>query len=277
MDDTATAPRATAFEARYGAAPASTAGPWNDVIGTLLLHRSVRAYTPDALPEGTLETLVAAAQSAATSSNMQTWSVIAVTDPATKAALATIASGQKHIEQCPLFLVWVADLSRLERVGHAAGQTLEGLPFLETFLVAALDAGIAAQNAAVAAESLGLATVYIGALRNDVEKVAALLGLPAGAFGVMGLCVGHADESVSALVKPRLPQSSILHRERYDSASETADVATYDRLLETFSAAAERSAYRWTDRVVSRMGNITSLSGRDKLRDALVRLGFPLR
>lgn len=278
MDDTATATREAALEARYGTPlQASTSGPWNDVIATLLQHRSVRAYTPDALPDGTLEILVAAAQSAATSSNMQTWSVIAVIDPATKAALAAVASRQAHIEQCPLFLVWVADLSRLERVGHAAGQVLEGLPFLETFLVAALDAGIAAQNAAVAAESLGLATVYIGALRNDVEQVAALLSLPPGAFGVMGLCVGYADESVSALVKPRLPQSSVLHRERYDSASEAGDVATYDRVLEKFSAAAERSSYRWTDRVVSRIGKIASLSGRDKLRDALVRLGFPLR
>lgn len=278
MNDMTTPNRATALAARYGTGEqASTEGPWNEVIGTLLQHRSVRAYRPDPLPLGTLEILVAAAQSAATSSNMQTWSVIAVTDPATKAALATVAGRQAHIEQCPLFLVWVADLSRLDRVGQSAGQTLEGLPFLETFLVAALDAGLAAQNAAVAAESLGLATVYIGALRNDVEQVAILLGLPKGAVGVTGLCVGYADESAPAMVKPRLAQSSVLHRERYDSAREAEDVAHYDRVLERFSAAAERSSYRWTDRVVSRMGRVASLSGRDRLRDALVRLGFPLR
>ena len=44
----------------------------------LLAHRSVRAYLPDALPEGTLAHLVAAAQSAPTSSNLQAWSVIAI-------------------------------------------------------------------------------------------------------------------------------------------------------------------------------------------------------
>ncbi len=270
--------RDAALLARYGteAAPLPD-GPWNEVIACLMQHRSVRAYKPDAVPPGTLETMVAAAQSAATSSNMQTWSVVAVTDPATKAALAKVASNQAHIEQCPLFLVWLADLSRLSRLGEAQGTALEGLPFLETFLVAALDAAIASQNAIVAAESIGLATVYIGALRNDMEAVAALLGLPPGAAGVFGLCVGYADEAAPAAVKPRLPQSVVLHRERYDEAGEADGRATYDRALEAFSATSERSRYSWTNRVVSRMGRVSALAGRDRLRDVLVRLGFPLR
>jgi hypothetical protein len=49
---------------RYrGELPVSIA--WNDTLDVLLSHRSTRAYLPDSLPEGTLETLVAAAQSAA--------------------------------------------------------------------------------------------------------------------------------------------------------------------------------------------------------------------
>ena len=160
MDDMAADTRLSALHARYGAgAEIAQAGPWNEVIDSLLRHRSVRAYKSDELPVGVLEILVTAAQSAATSSNMQAWSAVAVTQPDIKTALAVVAGRQAHIEQCPLFLVWVADLSRLERVGLAAGQSLEALPYLETFLVAAMDAAIAAQNAAVAAESLGLATV----------------------------------------------------------------------------------------------------------------------
>jgi nitroreductase len=138
----------------------------NEHIALLLSHRSIRGYRPDALPPGTLETLVAAAQSAATSSNLQTWSVVAVTDAGKKATLARLAANQKHIEQCPLFLVWIADLSRNRRLAEEEGVTLETLPYQETFLVAAIDATLAAQNATVAAESLGLSTVYIGALRN---------------------------------------------------------------------------------------------------------------
>ena len=67
-----------ALALRYGRASIPAAGPWNDVIASLLDHRSVRGFGPIRCQTGTLETLVAAAQSAATSSNLQTWSVVAV-------------------------------------------------------------------------------------------------------------------------------------------------------------------------------------------------------
>jgi len=60
-----------ALALRYGADSAPAHGPWNEHIALLLSHRSVRSYRRDALPAGTLETLVAAVQSAATSSNLQ--------------------------------------------------------------------------------------------------------------------------------------------------------------------------------------------------------------
>src|SRR5476649_2312507 len=95
---------------RYGATGVPASGPWNEVIAAMLDHRSVRGYKPDSIPDGTLETMIAAAQSAATSSNMQWTSVIATTDPAKKKVLAEIAGGQKHIEECPLYMCWVADM-----------------------------------------------------------------------------------------------------------------------------------------------------------------------
>lgn len=63
---------ADALSLRYGTEASPVAGPWNDHLALLLSHRSIRGYRPDALPQGTLETLIAAAQSAATSSNLQT-------------------------------------------------------------------------------------------------------------------------------------------------------------------------------------------------------------
>src|ERR1700757_3583747 len=114
-----------ALRRRYGADALPPAGPWNEVIATMLDHRSVRGYKPDAVPPGTLETLIAAAQSAATSSNMQLWSAIAVSDPAKRKVLAEIAGNQKHIEQCPLYIAWLADLSRNERLSEAERTAFE--------------------------------------------------------------------------------------------------------------------------------------------------------
>lgn len=262
---------------RYGPEAAPAPGPWNEHISLLLSHRSVRGYRPDALPSGTLETLIAAAQSAATSSNLQTWSVIAVTDPDKKAALAKVAANQKHIEQCPLFLVWVADISRNQRLGAAEGVTLETMPYQETFLVAAIDAALAAQNATVAAESLDLSCVYIGALRNDPQEVARIVGLPSGAFGVFGMCVGYASSAGATEVKPRLPQDVIVHHDTYDTTGETARRQGYDALLEGFSTRHGMAVDTWTKRVIGRMGKIAAMAGRDKMVAALNAMGFPLR
>jgi nitroreductase len=271
------ATQAEALALRYGADAIPPAGPWNDHIALLLSHRSVRGYRPDALPAGTLETLIAAAQSAATSSNLQTWSVVAVSDPAARAAMAKAAGNQKHIEQCPLFLVWCADVSRNARLGEAEGVELPTLPYLETFLVAAIDAALAAQNAVVAAESLGLSTVYIGALRNDPALVSELLGLPPGVMGVFGLCVGYAAPGVTNEVKPRLAQGAILFHDRYGTAEEPALRAAYDANMAAFSARHEMAATSWSARVIARMGKLSAMGGRDKLTDVLRGLGFPLR
>lgn len=271
-----TVDQATSLERRYGfEMPAK--GPWNEHLALLLSHRSVRGYCPDALPEGTLTMLMAAAQSAATSSNLQSWSVIAVTDPAKKAAFADIASGQKHIEQCPLFLVWLADLSRHHRMAAQESVTLEVLPLTESFLVAALDAGLAAQNATVAAESIGLSTVYIGALRNDPEKVSELLGLPSGCMAVFGLCVGYAAEQSVGEVKPRLPQETVLFHETYQVTGEQEMRKAYDARMATFSKRHEMQHDSWTQRVIRRLRSTESIRKRALLSNILVKLGFPMK
>ncbi len=269
--------KADALALRYGESAIPAAGPWNDAIALLASHRSIRGYRSDALPDGTLETMIAAAQSAATSSNLQTWSVVAVTDPAKKAAIAKIASNQKHIEQCPLFLAWVADVSRNQRLGAEEGVELETMPYLETFLVAAIDAALAAQNAVVAAESLGLSTVYIGAMRNNVQEIGKILGLPPGAMGVFGLCVGYAAPGVANEVKPRLPQDAILYRNTYGNPEEPKLRAAYDAQMAAFSARNDMTQDTWTKRVIGRMGKIAALSGRHTLTDALRAMGIPLK
>ena len=224
-----------ALEKRYGKVEFPKQGPWNEAINLLLSHKSVRSYKPDLLPDGTLETLLAAAQSAATSSNLQLWSLVAITDPDKKRELAKVAGNQKHIEQCPLFLVWLADLSRNQRMGEEEGVEMEVMPFVETFLVAAIDAALAAQNAVIAAESLQLSTVYIGAMRNNPEKVAELLQLPSEVFGVFGLCVGYASSDIKAEVKPRLPQAAIAFNEVYGNPDEQKLRINYDHEMTKFS------------------------------------------
>jgi len=264
-----------ALRARYGGDAPAIGAVWNDTLEGLLRHRSVRAYLPDALASGTLEAIVAAAQSAASSSNQQFWSVVAIEDPDRKARLADLAGGQAHIRQAPLFLVWLADLSRADGIARRAGQDHEALDYLESLVVGVADAALAAQNAVVALESLGLGSVYIGAIRNQPEAVAEELGLPPLAFPVFGLCVGRPDPARPAEVKPRLPQAAVLHRETYSTAQDAA-VAAYDETLRGFQRSQNLPEVGWIQAVVNRVSKVGALNGRERLRQALRGFGFQL-
>ena len=266
--------------ARYGDDESQAALPPlapNPVLETLLSHRSVRSFTQAPLPEGTLEWLVAAAQSAPSSSNLQTWSVVAVEDAGRKARLAEYAGNQAQVKEAPLVLVWLADLARLQGLAREAAVPIEGAEFLDSSLMAVIDAVLAAQNAVTAAESLGLGTVYLGAIRNQPERVSAELGLPPGVFAVVGLCVGHPDASRPAAVKPRLPQSAVLSRERYAPADTVGDVKNYDTTMQAFYSAQGMAAARWSEHSLARLRDPGQLRGRHRLVEALEAQGIGLR
>jgi nitroreductase len=266
------------FDARYGGAPGETALPSaNSILEHLLKHRSVRAYLPTPLPNGTLECIVAAAQSASTSSNLQAWSVVAVEDPARKVRLSQLAGNQAHVRDAPLFLVWLADLARLDATARSLGEKAEGLEFLEALMVGVIDAALASQNAVVALESMGLSTVYIGGIRNHPEDVARELGLPPGVFPVFGMCVGYEDPARVATVKPRIGQPAVLHREQYRLDVQVPEGQAYDAVLAQFWAGQGMSPPAWTRTAVNRVKTPESLHGRERLVEALHNLGFPLR
>jgi nitroreductase len=236
----------------------------------------VRGYRPDPVPETVMAAAVAAAQSAATSSNLQTWSVVTVTEPARKARLAALSAQQRHIEEAPLLMVWLADLSRLRRLGRRVERPTEGLDYFETFLTAAIDAALAAQNAAVALEAMGWGTCYIGAMRSYPDAVAAELALPPECFAVFGLTVGRPAPGAEGEIKPRLPQSAVWHREAW-AEEDPADIAAYDRAMAAFNAGQGLAAADWTDRAMSRVAGPKALSNRDKLKAYLEKLGFALK
>lgn len=252
-------------------------GDWNETLDTLLSHRSVRNYLPKAVPDSVLHLAIAAAQSAPSSSNLQAWSVIAVEDEARKSRLNTVAGTQRQITQAPLLLIWLADLNRPRTIAAEHGSSAEGLDYVESFLLGVIDAALAAQNAVAALESLGLGTCYIGAIRNDPEVVARELELPEGVFPVFGLTVGYPDPAVPAGVKPRLPQSTVLHREHYDTIPRPGDLKDYNAALGNFQAEQSMPLTDWTEQVKNRIGTVEALKGRHLLGAAARKLGFKLK
>jgi nitroreductase len=271
-------PGVNPLAARYGGqeTPPSPTIPWNVTLETILSHRSVRRYSARPLPGGLVELLVAAAQSAPSSSNLQAFSIVSVEDKARKARLAKLAANQKHVEECPLLLMFVADLARLRHMAVGAGEPAKGLDYTEGFLVALVDAALAAQNCLIALEAIGLGACYIGAMRNHPREVAEELGLPAGAFVVFGMTIGYPDPEATTSVKPRLPQSIVLHRERY-GLPPPADLKAYDEALRKFRLDQTMSDIAWSEQAMGRVRGPESLMGRHVLREALQGLGFALK
>jgi nitroreductase len=258
------------WQARYGV-PTSLSVP-DALIDRMLQHRSVRAYSDKTVDDQTLTWAIAAAQSASTSSNLQAWSVIAVR----LARLAKLAGNQRHVEQAPLLLVWLVDWSRLRRLGNRLKTPTAGIDYLESYTIGVVDAALAAQNAAIAFEAQGLGIVYIGGMRNHPEAVAQELGLPSDTFAVFGMCVGYPDPKLPADIKPRLPQSTVLHHERYDTHTEADAISHYDQQIVEFQNQQHRDNRPWSSVAVERVQGPESLSGRDRLREALNGFGFKL-
>ncbi|MBW4631957.1 MAG: NADPH-dependent oxidoreductase [Iphinoe sp. HA4291-MV1] len=265
------------MRSRYGEIPFNCDILWNDFLSTIISHRSVRSYLSDPLPPLTLELLIAAAQSAATSANLQSWSVVAIEDLQRKEELSRLAGEQAHIKEAPLFLVWLADLARVARVADSRGLSHHALEYLELLIKAIVDASIAAQNATLAAESLGLGTGYIGAIRKSTSEVAALLNLPPLVFPVFGLCVGYPNPEVQTAIKPRLPQSAVLHRETYKLAEQDEAIAHYNDIIKNFYTEQKMNvAGDWSQHSAERIATLEYLKGCKYLREVLNNLGFKL-
>lgn len=200
----------------------------NDIFSLLKSHRSIRRYKPDPVPEELLQRILDAARQAPTSSNLQSYSIIVVTDQAKKTQLAEYCGKQAWVAQCPVFLALCPDLRRLERVCQLRGYKFSDR-YIEMLLVATVDTALVAQNIVVAAEASGLGICLIGAIRNNPAPVSTLLRLPERVFTLVGMCLGYPDQQ--PMVKPRLPEPVVIHREEYNDAGLEALLAEYDRTI----------------------------------------------
>ncbi len=192
-------------------------------IDLLRAHRSIRHFTQESISQAQREAIIASAQAASSSSFLQCSSIIRVTDPALREQFVALTGGQQHIVQAAEFWIFCADFNRHLQICPDAQ-----LGLAEQLLLGVVDTSLMGQNALVAAESLGLGGVYIGGIRNSIEEVTALLGLPQHVLPLFGLCLGWPADNPD--VKPRLPAAMVVHENRYQPVD--ADVlAQYDEEL----------------------------------------------
>ena len=244
----------------------------NDTIGLLQSHRSIRKFTAEPVSEDLIQEIIRSGTSAATSSNLQGTTVIRVRNAETRDAIATLAGGQSYVTTAAAFFVWCADLHRSAVACEMNGGRFSA-GMTEHFLIATIDVALAAQNAVIAAESLGLGICYIGGIRNDPQQVADLLQLPDQVYPVFGLCIGWPDQNPSR--KPRLPLAVTLKEEVYDDSEDRQHIAKYDEQMREYYRL--RSSGK-LDRVWSEeMASLLGKESRPHMRPFLADRGFAMR
>ncbi|GEN45343.1 oxygen-insensitive NADPH nitroreductase [Alkalibacillus haloalkaliphilus] len=186
----------------------------NETIELLMNHRSIRKFKQENLTDEQIKTIIQAGQSASTSSYYQAYTVIGITDEKLKQQLREV-SGQEYVEHNGHLFVFCADLNRMYQSQDQTTQEKmkDNIENTEFFIMATIDATLAAQNAAVASESLGLGICYLGSLRNDINRVNELLNLPQYVIPLFGMAVGVPDEEPD--VKPRFDFNAIYHENGY--------------------------------------------------------------
>ncbi|MRS19275.1 oxygen-insensitive NADPH nitroreductase [Enterobacteriaceae bacterium RIT692] len=195
-------------------------------IDLLCSHRSIRAFTEQGIDEAQRSAIIAAAQAASTSSFLQCSSIIRITDPAKREQLVQLTGGQPWVSAAAEFWVFCADFNRHQQICPDAQ-----LGRAEQLLLGCVDTALMAQNAMVAAESLGLGGVFIGGIRNSIAQVTELLELPKFVLPLFGFCVGHPADAPD--VKPRMPQAMLVHENSYQPVDKKV-LAQYDEQITAY-------------------------------------------
>ena len=182
------------------------------MIEQLLSHRTIRKYKNAIVEEDTIRKILNAGCRASTTGNMQLYSIVITREDAGKKALASCHFNQPMVVNAPLVLTFCADFNRFNKWCKLSNAE-PGYDNFLSFVTAAIDALLVAQNVTLAAESEGLGVCYLGTTTYLAAKIIEILKLPKGVVPVTTLTIGWPDENPGQV--DRLPLDAIVHQETY--------------------------------------------------------------
>jgi len=190
-----------------------------DAMEALLNHRSIRKYLNKKIDDKTLDKILEAAFRTSTTGNMQVYSIIVTKDEEKKKQLQPLHFGQEMVSQAPVVLTFCADFNRFN-IWCKQRNAEPGYDNFLSFMTAAIDALIAAQNACVAAEANGLGICYLGTTTYMADKLIEFFKLPKGVIPITTITIGYPDENPELV--DRLPAQGIVHYEEYKDFTKDA-------------------------------------------------------
>lgn len=175
-------------------------------------HRSIRKYKSTPVPEEVMSRILMAGTRASSSGNMQPYSIIVTTDKEVKKELLPHHFDQNMVMDAPVLLTFCSDFHRM-RLWLEANGAPENFDNFMSFLIGMIDATLASQNVALAAESEGLGICYMGTTLASNKEISKVLSLPKYVVPVVGFSLGYPDEEPE--IRDRLPMNGIVHKNIY--------------------------------------------------------------
>lgn len=204
----------------------------NEMLKTILNHRSVRSFSEKPVDGQAVQEIIEAGRHGATSAGQQAFSIIQVTDKAIRSEIAQI-TGQPYSAEAPLWFLIVLDLHRNAEIVHEQGAYFTGDGDFYTFIQSCMDGAIAAQNMALAAESMGLGICYFGSIFMNIKRIAELVQLPPLTFPLTGLGMGYPKGAF--MKKPRLPENVQVFTNQYKVFPDYLDILKeYDSIMHEY-------------------------------------------
>lgn len=187
----------------------------NQVMEQLKERKSVRVFTDRPMEAEKISAILEAACHAPTAGNQQLYTIIHVTDPKLKAQLAESCDHQPFIAKAPLVLVFCADCRKWYQAYREYGCEPRK-PGVGDLMLAVSDTNIAAQNAVVAAHSLGIGSCYIGDIMENAQSQRQILSLPEYVFPAAMLVFGYpTQQQLERQKPPRCEMRHIVHENGY--------------------------------------------------------------
>lgn len=196
----------------------------NQTMEFLRKRTSLRNYSQREMLQEHLDIIIEGAMRAPTAGNMMPYSIIVVKNKEKKEILSQTCDQQPFISKSPVILIFVADYQkwmdyyRINNVEKFCSYNKREYtrPSEASLFLATEDALIAAQNAVIAAESIGVGSCYIGDIMEHYETHKELFNLPEYAFPVAMLCLGYYPENYNQLPKERFDKKYIVFNEKYE-------------------------------------------------------------
>ena len=182
------------------------------VIDAMHLHRSIRKYKPDPVPDDLLQEILEAGIRASSSGNMQTYSIIVTRDRTLREQLYEPHMKQEMVLDAPVLVTFCADFHRMRR-WLQLGNAPDNFDNFLSFMIGAIDAALVSQNVALAAESKGLGICYMGSTLANCDQIGRILKLPDNVVPVVGFSLGYPDEEPE--LRDRLPFDGLVHYETF--------------------------------------------------------------